>query len=129
MIEPAIVTLALADPATAALIGTRIFPLLLPDDCQKPAVSYRLVSTLDQNTLDGPLGLVQVRLQIDSWGDAYADAKNVAQALYNLLDDYTGTVGTVAIANIWRDAESTGFDQTVRAYYVQTDWMILFTDQ
>lgn len=129
MIEPGIVALTLADAATAALIGTRIYPLLLPDDCPLPAVSYHLISTVDSYTLDGPLSLVQVRLQIDCWGTSYADARAAAQVLKKLLNGYTGTLPNgVAVENIVRDGEQSGFDSGPRSYYVQTDWMIWFTE-
>ena len=131
MIEPGIVALALANPAIAALIVDRFTPDILDDPAAYPAASYSLISTVDTYTLDGPLSLVQIRLQIDSWGATYAQAKSLAQALKALLNGYAGTLPNgVVVENIQRDGESgPRFDQTQRAYYVQTDWMIQYSEQ
>jgi hypothetical protein len=127
LIEPGIVALLQADAPTAALVGARVYPLFLPDPCVRPAISYRVVSTVDTYTLDGPLSLVQVRLQTDCWGDTLASAAAVALCLKNLLRGYAGTLPNgVQVSLIRRDGQMSGYDEVELAYFVQSDWMIQY---
>ena len=129
MIEAGIVALVISDAPTSALIGTRIFPMFLPDPCVRPAISYRRISTVDTYLLDGPLSLVKVRLQTDCWGDTLASAMAVALCLKNLLRDFSGQLpDETQVAVITRDGEMSGYDEQETAYYVQSDWMISFTE-
>lgn len=134
MIEFGLLALAIADPTVSGLIGNRFYPFNLPEMSGDalpvtPAVTYRLVSTTDLNTLKGPVGCVQVRIQLDSWGATYTDARALTDALRTLLNGYTGTLPNgVVVQNIWRDSEESGFDEYVRLPYVQTDWMIIYTE-
>lgn len=126
MIETDLFTLLTGNPAIKALIGNRIFPLLLPDDCAKPAVSYQLISTVRDYDLDGPTGMQTVRIQFDCWGSRYAEARAVSAAIAALLDGFAGELATCEVLLATADGEQAGYDQNERAPYVQQDWLIMF---
>lgn len=93
-IEDGLVALLLADSGVSALVGTRIYPLKLPQDDGLPAIRFQRISGERVRTLDGPTGLVRPRIQIDAYGKTYAEAKAVAEAVEALLDGYSGPAGT-----------------------------------
>ena len=43
----------LADTNVSALIGTRVYPLMLPDDADTPAVIYQELDAVGERTLSG----------------------------------------------------------------------------
>lgn len=129
MIEEGIRSLAIADPIVSGLMADRFYPFNLPDPPITPAVTYRVASTTEQYTMDGPLELIQVRLQLDSWGSTYKNAKALSVALRALLNDYADILPNgCQVFSITRDGEQSGFDEYVELPYVQTDWLILFTE-
>ncbi len=91
MIEAGIVALLAADSGIAALVGTRIYPVLVPETTAYPCLSYQVVSSVQQYTVDRR-ELGQKRIQFDCWANTYADAENLKQALRNALDVYSGTL-------------------------------------
>lgn len=134
MIEQGIRDLLLANATVKGLLGTRLFPLVLPEELAGAAATYQRISSTDFFTNDGPLGLTKTRLQIDCWcprstaGPGYGQVKALEAAIYALLNGYTGTLddGTV-VYETERDDVTDGYDPNSRLYRVQTDWMILHT--
>jgi hypothetical protein len=93
-----------ANAPVAALIGTRIYPLLMPESVLLPAIVYQTVATTPQNGFSGNHGLDNVRVQVDCWADSLPAAQALAAAvrpamavapLYGLpllaLEDYDST--------------------------------------
>ena len=122
----ALVAFITGSPAVSALVGTRLYPDILPEPCTYPAATYRGISLVDMRTLDEN-GMTQFRIEIQAWGQTRSSADDVATALFELLDDYSGPLPGGLIADITRDSERSGFDETLRRFYVQTDWMFQVT--
>lgn len=77
--EVAVRTRLVADPAVYALVGTRIYPDLLPQAPTLPALVYLRASALpDGLTQDNRVGPEQPRIQIDAW----ATSRSQTDALY-----------------------------------------------
>jgi Protein of unknown function (DUF3168) len=100
--EAQIVTLLKADPAVAALVGTRIYAMPAPQNAESPFLTYQIVSLVrtgrayNGKTVHGITGL-----QIDCWIDAvavsspisrYAKVLSIADAVRDALDGQ-GLVG------------------------------------
>ncbi len=52
----------------AALVGARIYPIILPQDCLLPAVTYRRVATpLRVPLISGDSGTVQAHFEVTAW--------------------------------------------------------------
>lgn len=92
-IEVALRAWLLQDPALAGLVGTRIYPLLLPLDAPTPAISYSLVS----DPLQQAPGHYRQRIQFSIWvrGEVSAmqgfpAAREVKSAIRALVDGRGG---------------------------------------
>lgn len=72
----------------AALVSTRIYPLVLPQSITYPAISYQRISSTPQQ---GSTTLRSTRYQINCWALTYAAAQNVAVAVKAALEEYTAT--------------------------------------
>lgn len=97
----------LADPAVAALIDTRLRPVVLRKNDELSAATYQLVSGNRVRSLSGPSGRAEPRFQIDGWGRRPSDARTLADAIIARLDGYSGLMGTVQVDSVvfedWRD--------------------------
>lgn len=85
----------------AARVGTRIYPSRAPDEAQLPYLVYLDMAPLDQaQDLDGKGDLSLVRVQVDAWATTATEAKRLGDAAVEALEDYTGTIAGVAIADV-----------------------------
>lgn len=77
MIEQTIYTaLTTGSPLTAA--GTRVYPMLMPQNPTYPALTYQRIASAPVASLDGMSNLDRVRMQVDCWALTYLAAKNLA---------------------------------------------------
>lgn len=55
----------------AALIGTRMYPLMVPDDAQLPAISYQEIDGIGERTLSGHFIATERRYQLTLVATSY----------------------------------------------------------
>jgi hypothetical protein len=88
--ESAIVAMIAAQPTITAIIAARVYPVILPEDYDAPAVQYTIVDGPRTMTQDGPVGLVQLRVQFDLWATTYAGAAALRDAFCAALNGHEG---------------------------------------
>ena len=98
-VEKALTQVLLESDLLAELVGDRVFPQVLPQFCDYPAIAYTVVDAVPINTLDGNAGLESVRVQFDVWASSYSDKAAVSREIRRALLAYE-TGGTVAGFNI-----------------------------
>lgn len=100
MFEPGMVALIVGDGPTAALIGTRLYPVQgVPDNPTFPYVTYQDITGSSDYAFDGA-ELRSARIQFDVWSDGNVDAatpgyglnKSILNCLRNLLSGFVGTL-------------------------------------
>lgn len=74
-------TLLSGDSAVAALVSTRIYPVLAPQGAALPMVIFTRISSGREYTLSGATGLENPRVQIDCYSETYSEAKSVSEAV------------------------------------------------
>jgi hypothetical protein len=92
MIEPAIYALLTETPGVAALVGTRVYPVVLPQNPTMPAITYQRTSAQRTRSTLGPSGLTRSGFQIDCWSASYLNAKSLCAAVRAAIDGYRETV-------------------------------------
>lgn len=97
MIEAAIKTRAAAASGLAALIDTRFYPQLMPQNPTYPAVTYMLVAAPRETAMGADPGIVYAHLQFSAWSLDYLEATQVAEQLRVAFQRWRGTVGDVEI--------------------------------
>ena len=70
--EPLVRALLLDDPSSAAVGGTRIYPLIRPQGTPLPAITYQRVSRTRIDPLNGMERVQNARLQLDCWAPTTA---------------------------------------------------------
>lgn len=96
MLEEALYAFLKGQGAVSALLGQRIYPVMLPQNPVMPALTYQIISRVPDYVLAGPSGLVAKRVQVNCWAsrefsaNGYITALNVAAAVRVAMDGYSG---------------------------------------
>lgn len=132
--EEALVTRVTSGVAVAALIGTRMYPLVVPQDVALPAIAYQRISSKPIMAHGGPVGLTRARVQLTLVGRSYAEVKELADAVRARLNGLRGTVGGVMIEAIILDNEAdddipdAAARPVVDSKLVFQDYLVMFLD-
>jgi len=104
---------ALVDNATvAAIIGTRIYPVIAPASAAAPFATYRRSAVQRSQSLSGPTGVTTVILSLDLYAESYQAVRELADVCRVALDGYGGvTADSVLVNNVSLDNEADGFAQ------------------
>lgn len=100
-----------ADAAVAALVGTRVYPVKLPQGVKDASLVYNEISGQSDHHMEGPSGLVTVRMQIAAWAQSADAAHALFLAVKEAIDGYRGMMGSVEVQGVfidsWRDLDDT----------------------
>lgn len=78
---------------TAALVGTRLYPLLVPQEQPMPSIAYQRVGTQPKMAHDGPGGWTRAVIQFTCHAPTFAGAKALTLALRHDLSGLRGSIG------------------------------------
>ncbi len=116
----------------AALVSTRIYPLILPQDSTFPAVTYQRISGPRIHTMGNDPGLAYPRFQVSCWGKTYASAKAVAAqviaALQNQRNTTWGGTGGVMVQASILESDRDLYEPDTQVYHVPVDVTIWFIE-
>lgn len=98
-IEAGLFAFLSADAGISAVVGTRIYPLRVPEDATLPALAYHKISGPSEHSKDGDMNLNHPRFQFTCWADKYADAKAGRTAVVAALNGFAngGTMGGAVV--------------------------------
>ena len=102
-------------PGLTALVGTRCYPVRLPQNPILPAVSFFKVSNPRVFSHDGDSSLQHPRYQFSSWAETYAEAWAVAEQIRLAMQGEWG-----AGIGIYRNAVDL-FDTEAEWYHIPVD--------
>lgn len=86
MIEQDLRTAMLSHTPLASLVGQRVFAMVAADEAQPPYVVYQLVAGQRPGSMSAPGARVNKRMQIACWSRTYAEAKSMALAAQDAID-------------------------------------------
>ena len=123
-IESALRTFLLDDATVAGLVGTRIYPQILPQNPTYPALSFQRVSAVRLRALDGVVGVAQARFQIDCWALTYAQCRALASAVRVRLDGYRGDMDGIHVGATTLENDQDIYEDDVTGYRASLDVII-----
>lgn len=91
-----------ADPALAAIVGARVYPVGKPLGKATPAITYQVLSDRPDRTLDGPDGTRRARIRFAVAGkpEDLAEQIDAVEALRSLFDGFTGIMEGVEVDEV-----------------------------
>lgn len=112
VIEEALRTVLTGNGTVSGLVGTRIYPLVLPQGVTLPAIAYQRISGVREHTHDKTGDLARPRFQWTCVATTYSSAKALANAVRAALDNYRATASTVVIEAIYVENEIDVFNES-----------------
>lgn len=101
-----------ADPAVAAVVGQRVYPVVAPASASLPFITWRRTGIQRTQSLSGPMGMGVVLLSLDVYAETYGEARDIADRCRSVLDGYgTAVENYVSVRNVSLDTESDGVVQ------------------
>lgn len=79
---------------------TQIYPLTLPQNPNLPAITWQIISAVNQTALDGTQLITRYRIQVDCWADTYGQAVTLRSAVSSSLSGYIDEPNNVSILSI-----------------------------
>ena len=120
-----------ACPNLTALIGTRTYPMKIPQGAILPCLVYQRISTPRIMTHDdaGATGtLAYPRFQFDAWAATQKVAKAITDQVRAYLNGKTGEIGTapnnITIRAALVDGEVPTYDPETKLYRSRSDYII-----
>ncbi len=115
---------------TAALVGTRVYPLLIPQEQQMPAIAYQRVGTQPKLAHDGPMGWARAVIQFTCQAGTFAGVKAITLALRNDLAGYRGQMGTDPVdVHFCNQVNENDQDELFDAAVSRCDFEFLYKEQ
>lgn len=90
-------TILTGDTAVAALVSSRVYPAVLPQNASYPAIRYSQISGGDDYDFDGMDNFRRDSYQLTCVGLSMSSVVSVADAVRSCLSGYVGTQGTKEI--------------------------------
>ena len=109
--EAAIRNILIADDDSCALFGERIYPVIAPMSATYPFVLYKRTGIQRESTINGPMGTPTVNLDITVIDATYEAARQAADTIRSILDQFAGFVGDVYLQQIVVQNEADDFVQ------------------
>ncbi|WP_137387968.1 DUF3168 domain-containing protein [Rhodoligotrophos defluvii] len=119
-----------ADATVTGLVGSRIYPVVLPQKPRLPALTYTTISDIGQHGSGGPLKLSRPRIQVDCWAETYDQARVLAAAVKRALDGKRAQLGSEAdgriVQGLFFDSERDlfGAEPEPKQYRIAQDYFV-----
>lgn len=133
MFDSSLVSHLRADADVAALVGERVFPLMIPqhayDEATKlPCLVYQRVGTQRLPLFCATDSTVRTNYLVSSYARSYIKAKELADAVRGALIDFTGIMYGVDVKKILSESEQDLDDPEPGLYRVLQTWTIWFVE-
>lgn len=109
---PGIVSAVEVDGPLTGLIGSRLYPLVLPAQPDLPAVTYQLVSQPGEHTQEGA-AYRHPRWRFRIFSDRHADLEPIAGALAAIFS----SPGPTPFRSSWIDGGAEGWEKDTGRYW------------
>jgi hypothetical protein len=128
MIEIAVRERLIDDEGVGGVLGTRIYPLVIPETALLPAVAYQRISTVRVVGHEGAVPLARVRMQLTIVADGYAAVTAVGDLIRGALHGvaWEATLGTVHSSLL--DSSSDEWAETGERFIVRQDYLIMYEE-
>jgi hypothetical protein len=121
-------TYLLTQTGLTALVGHRIYPAKLPQDCTLPAVSYEVTNDTPVHTMSADSANPRKPLiTYNIWASTYSSGKAVAEQLRTALMDKTGTLTVRVLQWIFWENEYDLYEDDTETHHIVTDFIVWYT--
>lgn len=107
-----------------ALVGTRVYPGLLPQQPTMPALVYQLINNDRVQVHRGQTTGAKARIQVTCWGNSEASVAAVKEQVRVAMIAMAGSVASVTIDGVVCEGEVEGFEPDTIRHYIALDFFV-----
>lgn len=107
-----------------ALVSTRVYPDLMPQNPTMPAVVYQMIDNVREERHRGQTGDARPKFQLTCWGTTALSAAAVAVQVRLAIMAMSGSVNSVTIKGVWNANETRGYEPDTQLHYVAIDFVV-----
>lgn len=113
--------------AITSVVGSRIYPIKMPDNVTLPAISYQLVAGEQIESTEGSSGLAAFVFQIDCWARGVAQVKALGEAVRLALQGFRGTQAGVVVNGVTEWSSFEDYDSDTQSYRLSSSCRLWHT--
>lgn len=124
-IESVLRAILVADPVVSGMVGTRAYQTALPREPTFPAITYQMVSRVQ----DGLTGIVQARVQYTCLATTWKGAADLADAVRCGLHGYRGVRDGARIEDVRYAGQHDDYDETTGIHWIPVDVIVTYLEE
>ncbi|GAE27026.1 hypothetical protein JCM9140_3137 [Halalkalibacter wakoensis JCM 9140] len=106
------------------MVGNRIYPQVAPEGVKAPYICYY---EMPNSAHDIPVSFP--RIQFSVFSPRYTEAKNVSAELKNILNRYSGTIGTKrVIQGVWIGLPEL-YERDTKLHHIPSDFKMIYREE
>lgn len=109
-------------------LNDALYPFLLPQKSNLPAVVYFPVSVERLHSLKEDTGFVKQRLQFTCFGKTYKEALETAKIIQAELQNFSGAMSELTIGSVLLRQEITDYESDTEIYSVSLEFEFQFEE-
>lgn len=118
------------DANITALVGSRIYPVKMPDNPTFPAISFQSIFVERMHAMTGAVnGTTRAQVQIDSRATTPAAARTIAKKVHNALNGFSGTIDSLVVGSCLSISEQSFFEDEIDVHRQMQEYEFYFTEQ
>jgi len=114
-----------------SLVGTRIYPDILPQKCSNPSIAYQQIDEGELDTFSQPNTLIYPVYQFTIYADTRSSANAVAKQLRLAFKNYSGAMGGdggVTVSAVKKISRISDYSDDTKEYKVIMDFEIWYQE-
>lgn len=127
MIGKAIYEILSGNTDLTDVIDLKIYPLVITEDTELPAVMYSIDIVVPEYTKDG-WEYDACRFKVTSYAKEYSDVLDVASKVRSALEFVRGTYGGVVINHIYMDSQEEFYQIDADVYIIRLTFNVVIND-
>lgn len=93
-----------------ALVSTRIYPNLAPQNVTYPYVTFRQVSAVRESGFGADIDIIRTRIQLDAFAETHLSSRNIAAQIIAALQRWSNPSGTPEVIDVQIDNDMDQFE-------------------
>lgn len=110
-------------------LNHKLYPFLLPQNTELPAVVYMPVSVERLHSLVADTGFVKQRLQFSCYGKSYKESVQLEGIIRQELQNFSGVMSGLLIGSVLLMEEITNYEAGTNAYSVTIEFEFQFEEE
>ena len=127
----------LSNSDIAAIVGARVYPILIPQGGTGPCIVYSRISSNGDTHYTGPSGLAGIRVQIDCWATSVDTANTLANLVKEFLDGTSASIlwgdaspaEAVIVQGMFFENMREDYDHATKMYRISADYSVWYAER